>query len=209
MAFTLATAVAEVRTLINEKTASFWDDADIENWIKQGCLDWCEKSRLHIKSDTIALVTNQYTYTASTGSYIDNAISTLHAEFNNKALQRCTFEQLRGHNEMALATDPAPKYYYDQYDGLTFTFYVGTTPSATYNTQLISILFAMRTDDITELPYEYQQTIFLYAASKAKVKERQWQEAALLWQQYINNITFARRDSLEETPMTTDKFRIQ
>ena len=34
MAFTLATSVTEVRALINEATASYWSDTEIENWIK-------------------------------------------------------------------------------------------------------------------------------------------------------------------------------
>jgi hypothetical protein len=209
MTFTLTTATTEVRALINEASASFWSDTEIQNWIKQGCLDWCEKSLLYIKEDTLTIVTNQVQYTTSGNSDIDNAIRVLHAEHNNKALQRTTFEQIRGHNAPTLASDPAPKYYYDQYDGLTFTVYIGPKPSSTYNGESISCLFAMRTDDITLLPYEYQPHIFLFAASKAKIKERQYQESSLMWQQYINNIMFARRDSLEQEQMTTDKFRIQ
>jgi len=208
MAFTLATSVVEVRAILNESVASFWSDTEIENWIKQGCLDWCEKSLLYIQEDTITLATSTYQYTTSTSSYIDNAIFTLHAEHNNRALQRVSFEQLRGHNERALGSDVEPNYYYDQYHGLTYNFYVGPTPSATYNGQAVTVLFAMRTDDITLIPYEYQQHIFLYAVAKAKSKERQWQESALVWQQYINNINFARRDSLEQEKMTFDKFRI-
>lgn len=209
MAFTLATAVTEVRAILNEADSDFWSDGQLENWIKQGCLDWCEKSLLLIKEDTIALVTAQSQYTASTNSYIDDAIYTLHAEHANKAMQRVSYEQLRGNNQLILSATSAPKLYYDQYHATTFTVYLYPAPIATFNTDLVTVLFAMRTDDITELPYEYQQNIFLYAISKAKSRERQWQEAALTWQQYINNINFARRESLEEDQMTLDKFRIK
>lgn len=209
MAFTLATSVTEVRALINEESASYWSDTEIQNWIKQGCLDWCEKSLLLVKEDTITLVNNQVQYTTSGNSYIDDAVRTLHAEYDNVALQRISYEQLRGHNALKLASDPGPKYYYDQYDGTTFTFYIGPKPSTTYAGNTVTVMFACRTDDITQLPYEYQPIIFLYAASKAKVKERQWQESALLWQQYINNIIFSRQDSLELGQTPTEAYRIK
>ena len=209
MAFTLTTATTEVRALLNESSASFWSDTEIENWIKQGCLDWTEKSLLLSKEDTITTSTSTYKYTTSGNSYIDDAILTMHAEYSNKALRRINYEQLRGHTQLALASDAAPQYYWDQYDGTTFTFYIAPTPSSTYNNKTITVTFACRTDDITEIPYEYQQAIFLYAYSKAKTKERQFQEAALAWQQYVNGINFARRDSLEKSPMPIDSFRTQ
>lgn len=210
MAFTLNQAVTEVRAIINEETASYWSDTEIQSWIAQGCLDWCEKTLSYILEDTITLTTNTVQYTTSTNSYIDNAMLVLHAEHNNKALKRLRYEQLRGHNApAALGSDAAPKYFYDQYDGTTFTFYIAPTPSSTYNNTLVTVLFASRTDDITALPYEYQQQIFLYAASKAKAKERQFSEASLFWQQYINNIQFARLDSLEHGAMETERnFRV-
>jgi len=209
MAYTAATALTEVRSLIQEPIAAYWTDTEINEWIKQGCLDWCEKTLLLCKEDTITLVANQVQYTTSTNSYIDNAIRTLHAEYNNVAMQRVRYEQLRGHNAMKLATDPAPKYFFDKYDGTSFTVYVAPTPSATYDSTIMSVLFAIRTDDITEIPYEYQQVIFLFAASKAKVKERQWQESALLWNQYVNNIAFSRRDTQELGQLPTKAFRIE
>lgn len=207
MAFTLSTSITEVRYLINENTASFWSDTEIEGWIKQGCLDWSEKTLLVTHEDTITLATNTYKYTSSVSSYIDNAIRTLHAEYNNRALKRLTFEEIRGHHQMVLADNENPEYFYDKYNGLTFTFYIGDTPSATQNNITVSVIFAVRTDDITKIPYEYQSNIFNFAASKAKSKERQWQEAQLFWQIYLNNISFSRQDKLEIPEQTFDQFK--
>lgn len=207
MAFTETTSITEIRSLINEATASFWDDSEIISWLKQGCLDWCEKTLLLTKEDTITLVTNQYKYTTSGSSYISNAIRTLHAEYSNKALKRLSFEKFRGHTQMVLANDEDPKYFYDKYNGLTFTFYIADTPSTSQNGSTVDVIFAIRTDDITEIPYESQQTIFNYAASKAKMKERQWQEAQLFWQIYLNNLTFSRKDKLEIPEQTSQHFK--
>lgn len=211
MAFTSTQALTEVRSLLNEASPSFWSDTEINSWISQGCLDWSEKSLLYIKEDTIPLVTNQVKYITSTNSYVTSAVKTIHAEYNNKALQRVQFEQMRGHNarSMVEATSAVPTYYYDRYDGATFTFYIGPKPSSTQNGTLVTVLLACSTDDIEVIPYEYQQTIFLYAVSRAKIKERQYQEANLVWSQYLNNIMFARRDNIERGEQPIELFRIK
>ena len=209
MAFTLAQSITEVRSLLNEAVASFWSDTELTSWIQQGCLDWSEKSLLYILEDTITVVDNQVQYTTSTSSYIDNAIRCLHAEYDNKALQRVSYEQIRKHNARSLGGDTTPAYYYDQYDGTTFTFYIGPTPDSTPAGNNITVQFASRTNDITAIPDEYQPTIFLYAVSRAKIKERQYREANLVWAQYLNNIMFARRDSLEHGVQPVDSFRIK
>ena len=207
MAFTLIQAVQEVRYLINESTASYWSDTEIESWIKQGCLDWCEKTLLLTQEDAITLSTDTYKYTTSTDNHIDNAIRTLHAEHNGKALKRLTYEEIRGHTQMVLAIDEDPEYFYDKYNGLLFTVYIGDTPSIEQNGDSVNVIFALRTDAIIEIPYEYQQNIFNFAASKAKMKERQWQEAQLLFQMYINNIAFSRKDKLEIPEQSFDQFK--
>jgi len=209
MAFTLLDSISEIRYLINEEIPSYWSDTEIISWLAQGCLDWCEKTLLLTREDTITLATSTYKYTTSGSSFIDDAIRTLHAEFDGKALKRLSYEQIRGHNKMVLSTDEDPEYFYDKYDGLIFTFYIGDVPSATQDAKDVTVLFAVRTDDITEIPHEYQANIFNYAASKAKMKERQWQEAQLLWQIYLNNLGFARKDKVEIPVQTSEHFKEQ
>ena len=209
MAYTATTALTEVRALINESTASFWSDTEIAGWIEQGCLDWCEKTLLLTKEDTLTLATNTYKYTTSGNSYIDNAIRVLHAEYSGRALKRLTYEQMRGHNQMSLATNSNPEYFYGKYNGTTFTVYIGDTPSVDQNGGTVTLIFSCRATDIADIPNEYQQHIFNYAASKAKMKERQWQEAQLLWQIYINNLSFARKDKLEIPQQTAEHFKEQ
>ena len=207
MAFTLSSAVTEVRSILNEATASYWSDTEIESWIKQGCLDWCEKTLLLTQEDVITLATDTYKYTSSTSSHIDNAMRTLHAEHKGVALKRLTYEEMRGHTQMVLATDEDPRYIYDKYNGLNFTVWIGDTPSVQQNGDSVNVIFALRTDAIAEIPYEYQQNIFNFAAAKAKMKERQWQEAQLLFQMYLNNIAFSRKDKLEIPEQSFDQFK--
>ena len=39
MAYTLTQSVTQVRSLLDEATAQFWTDAELESWINQGCQD--------------------------------------------------------------------------------------------------------------------------------------------------------------------------
>lgn len=209
MAFTLNDSITQVRYLINEASEDFWSDAEITTYIQQGTLDWCHKSLLYILEDTISMVTSQVQYTTSDNSYIDNTIRTIHAEYSSNALQRISYEQLRGHNARDLGGSVTPAYYFDHYDGTTMTFYVGPTPDATINGNDVTVHFACRSNDITDIPWEYQPTIFLFAAYKAKIKERQYQEAHIHYQTYINNIIFQRQDALNRGVQTVDQFRIR
>ena len=208
MAYTLASTVTEIRALINEDVADYWSDSEIQNWIKEGVLDWCAKSLLYMRHDTITLATDTQEYTASGSSYISNALRTLHADYEGRALQRISYEQINKHNARALGGDDEPYFFFDHYNGTTLTFYIGPTPTATYNSETVNVVFACRTDDITAIPWEYQPTVFLYAAHKAKFKERQYQEAYLYYQQYINNIVFSRADNINRGVQTTDAFKV-
>lgn len=207
--WSLSTSVTAVRTLINEDTAGFWTDTELENWIKEGTLDWCAKSLLMVYHDTITLVSGQQTYTTSTSNLINSSIRTLHASYDNVALQRVSYEQIMKHNARSLSSDATPAYYFDIYNGTSMTFYVGPTPTDTEAGNTIAVIFAYATDEFTLVPWEYQPTIFLYAAHKAKLKERQYQEAYLYYQQYINNIVFSRADNINRGVQTVDAFRIR
>ncbi len=209
MAFTLAQSITEVRNLLNEDTPAFWSDTQITSWIRQGVLDWCKKSLLFQTDDTIALVSGQTAYNSSVLTYINNALRTMHAVYNGTALQRVTYEQIYKHNAATLGGSTIPKYYFDHYNGATMTLYISPTPGVAENTEILTLFFAARDNDITNIPWEYQQTIFLYAAHKAKFRERQYQEAYLYYQQYINNIVFDRQDGLMRGIQPVDAFRIK
>lgn len=209
MAYTEAQAITEVRYIINEETPSYWSDTELQGWIQQGVLDWCQKSLLFTREDSITLVSGQTEYTVSNLTYLASALRTIHAEYNGKALQRINYEQIRKHNAKSLGTDKTPVYFFDMYDGVNMTLYIGPAPSATEAGNDVTIHVAGKTTDITKIPDEYQPTIFLFAAHKAKFKERQYQEAYLYYQMYINNIVFSRSDALNRGIQTVDAFRIR
>lgn len=209
MAYTLAQSITEVRNILNEDTPSYWSDTQITSWIQQGVLDFCTTSLLYMKEDTITLASGTTQYTTSTNSYIDNGIRTIHAVYDGRALQRVTYEQLHKHNARALGGSTSPNYYFDHYDGNTFTIYIGPTPGATEDTNTLTVYLASRTDDITDLPWEYQPSIWDFAAHKAKFRERQYQESYLYYQKYTNNIAFLRQDGIQRGIQPVDSFRVK
>lgn len=60
--YSAATALVQVRALLNETTASFWSDAEITAWIQQAVEDISSRVQCISDSDTFLLVTGQYEY---------------------------------------------------------------------------------------------------------------------------------------------------
>ena len=206
MALTAATARTEVRALLNEETASFWTDTEIDNWIKEGTSDLSTKSLLVTDSQDITLVTNQLTYTSSDHAWIANCLEIIgvyHDDGANeyKGLVR-VHPRLLGNTDILDAD--APRYYSFH----NKTFYFDPIPAAAYNGDTITVLHAKQTDDITDVAYEYQHLIVKYATSMAKVKDRKYHEAQLLLTQYINSINFERADKFEREVDSLDMFMV-
>jgi hypothetical protein len=133
----------------------------------------------------------------------------MHAEYGGKALKRIDYETLIGHNQMELASDKPPKYFYDRFDGTNYQLYVAPKPAGNYANTALNCIFSIQTSNIALIPDQYQPHIFLYAFHKAKIKERQWQDSSLALQTYYSYIKFARADALERGQVTIDKFRDQ
>jgi len=62
MTVTLLTARTEVRALLDETTATFWTDAQINSWINQGCSDVARRAEILWQEQDIVTVPNVQTY---------------------------------------------------------------------------------------------------------------------------------------------------
>jgi len=74
MAYTLSQAVAQVRYLLNEPTAGFWTDTEIESWLGQAAADISTKTLCTTAEGTITLATSQMKYTSSDSAWLDDLI---------------------------------------------------------------------------------------------------------------------------------------
>lgn len=206
MSYTLAQATTKVRELINEETTSFWTDSEIQGWIQEGVLDLSTKALCVTTIGTITLATNQYNYTSSDESWIADCLKPKNVWYvgtnSIKGLQLIE-PHMFGHWD---TRENRPKYYF--YDSTSRVFYIGPTPDSDYNGESLSIIYSYETDDITVINDEHQPLIWLYAASRAKIKERLYQEAILLWQQYITGVNFERQDKYNLGIQPTNDFQV-
>jgi hypothetical protein len=204
MAYTLTQAVQEVRYLLNEPSASFWTDTEIEGWIQQAAMDISVKTLCTTKEGTITLVQNQMRYTSTDETWLEDLIKSEVVWFDfgtgTRGLQRVE-PHMFGHLQVKSAGEP--RYFYE--DGKKF--FIWPKPDATASGKDLSIIYSTTTNDITELREEYQQLTFLYATSMAKAKDRKFQEAQLYQQLYLNALNFERQDKHEMGTMPTETFK--
>lgn len=192
MALTLADATADVRQLLNEPSAVFWMDAEIEDWIKEGTRIIASKALCVEADDNLTLVTNQLLYTSSDESWIADCIepyAAIYDDGSNK-YKGLIFVHPKQIGNLLTFTAGAPKYYSFH----NRTFYVWPLPTSTVNGNTISILYSSESEDITVLKDEYQHLAILWAFAKAKEKDMKWAEAAQLKQQFYSELNFERAD---------------
>ena len=204
MAFTETQAITQVRYLLNEPTAKFWTDTEIQGWIQQAALDISCKTLCTTAEGTITLVQGQLKYTSTDEAWIANNIK-IEAMWYNlgtsaRGLQRTSAHRF-GH--LQIGGSKSPRYWYE--DGKRV--YLWPVPTASDAGVDLTCVYSKLTFDITELREEYQQLTFLYAASMAKAKDRKFEEAALYQQMYLNALNFERQDKYDLGSMPTDGFK--
>lgn len=66
MALTLAQAIADTRSRLDEPTSTFWSDAELTRWLNEGQNDVCRRSECLRAEATIAVTSGTQTYTGPT-----------------------------------------------------------------------------------------------------------------------------------------------
>lgn len=196
MGYTESEAVNQVRHLINETTADFWSDTELTDWVRQGTTEVSTKLLSAEASEDLTLVTNQFEYTVSDHAWIGDLLKTKGAYYTDSssniwALTRIDLDQLGHTMHFQRAQRP---HYYSETDR---KMYIWPRPSATENTNNVTFIHAKETNDITDLRDEHQTMVFLFAAARAKMKDRQFQEAALYMAEFVNSINFERQDKYD------------
>ena len=192
MALTLSQATADVRQLLNEDTAVFWTDAEIEDWIAEGTRIIASKTLCVEADDNLTLATGQLNYTSSDAAWIADCLEPYAAIYNDgsgnhKGIQFIHPKQL---GNVQTFTDGPPRYYSFH----NRTFYVWPLPTATENGNNILILYASESDDVTALKDEFQHLAILWAFAKAKEKDMKFGEAGALKGQFYSELNFERAD---------------
>jgi len=206
MAYTIDEAIIEVRSLINEPLPAFWTDAEIEGWVKECAIDVSTKLLSVEDEDTITMATDQWIYTSSDEAWLADNLKIKGCYYDAgsgdvKGLQRIDIQKF-GHTQVSSGN---PRNFFEN----NRKFYVWPIPTATEDGNDINVFHAYETDDIANLRDEHQPLTFLYAAAKAKAKDRMFQESALYMSQYLNAINFERQDKYDfgVDPFSTFKLK--
>jgi hypothetical protein len=209
MALTLTTARSQVRNLLNEQNAVFWTDPEIEDWIKEGCVDFSSKSLLVESSLTITLVAGQITYTSVDNSGIATVLESYSCLYNDgvgnwKGIIKI-HPRMIGNESVNTAGEPR---YYALHDN---TIWLWPAPTASMVTAgaYLKLLYAGVTDDIATINYEFQHMPIMYAAAKCKYKDQKFAEGNALMTTYLGSASFERQDKHGREEDSLDMFKIK
>ncbi len=191
MAATLTEALSNVRSLIDEPVAQFWSDAELTEWINQGCAD-CQREVEWARAGPTGIDT-----TAGTQTYYapQNLLRLYRLEFvpNNNTSYTYSLE-FRGYNEMDAAwgnLKTLPSAYPEQFTlwnnpkdtaadvGLTILLYPVPAVDGYLNVYYYRTIVPVveDSDNIDVLP-GWEDTIYSFAAYRAlrKDADSRWQD---------------------------------
>lgn len=194
MSVTLAAAIAQVRSILNEANAVFWTDAEITAWIQEGVRYVAASADGAEADDTLTLATSQLSYTSADESWIANCTIPYAAIYNNGSnkYKGLIFVHPKQIGNLLTFTPGDPKYFSFH----NRTFYIWPLPTTTENGNTILMLYSQETDDITTLPDELQHLPILWAQSKAYEKDRMNAHAGALKQQFFSELDFTKQDKV-------------
>ena len=188
MAYTLAQSVTQVRSLLDEATAQFWTDAELESWINQGCQDVARRAETLWQEVTINVTPLVQNY-----PFPIDFLNVHRAEFQLSNTDQTFNLEYRGINQMdeiwgILHSLPSawPQYFTIRGNSV-LGFYLMLYPSpgsqgsltVYYYRQAIVVTAAQNID----VHPGWEDIVFDYAVYKAKRKAEDptWQEAFQLY----------------------------
>lgn len=200
-------SVTEVRSLINETTASFWTDAQIQNWLDQGVRDVATRGLAIQDSDTFLLVTGQYEYTdlvTDGAAGVSDIVKVWGCIYQNPddeyiGLKRINPSQVADLPHMKAGP---PVYYYH------FANKIGIfpLPASGQNGDTVKVYFSRKPTGATnalriaELPTEYKTLIYWFAAALAYKKEHRYAESDKFYQMYLQELNALKQELYNVRP---------
>lgn len=194
MALSLNDAITEVRYGLNEATAAYWTDAEITDYIQEGCRVFSSKSLLvEDTQDIDPLIAGQLYYDSSDETWIGDCLEIHTALYddgssNYKGLIKIQPKQI-GHATTFEDGDPK---YYSLFDRKIFVWPLTTAGIA--GTGIITVLYAKETDDITAINDEFQHLPIMYAVAKARFKEKDFGGYTQIMTQFYTEVGSERSD---------------
>ena len=196
-------AEQEIRSLLNEVTASFWTSEQITNFILQAVMDVSAKLHCFQARDTstIALTASTLEYAQPTGCLKVFAATYRADSTSYLGLQRI-HPMMIGH--LQGQTTGAPEYYYHAINKIG----VWPLPTASEATKKVEILMSKQTSDIANIPDQYQNLVLWFSTALALLKDKKFGASAHYYSMYLNSVAFHRADIVEYMTDAADMFRV-
>lgn len=192
MAVTLLTARTEVRSLIDEDTAQFWSDDQLNSWICQGAQDIARQAQALWMQTTITAVPYQQTYSFPfdfLGVHrldysLENSDQTYSLDYNGIK----NMDEIWGILHQLPAAYPNSFYIWSDTTGPASGMYFGTYPVVAAPGTFILYYYRNSIDavldtDLVDVTPGYENICYEYAVAKAKRRDRDstWQESMQLY----------------------------
>lgn len=188
MQYLMSQAITEVRALLDEDTAQFWSDDNLQAWINQGCDDVARRAETLWQEVTINVAPLVQNY-----PFPNDFLNCHRAEFQLSNTDQTFNLEYRGINQMdeiwgILHSLPAawPQYFTIRGNSV-LGFYLMLYPSPGSSGQLTVYYYRQAVHVATTQPIDVQpgweDIVFDYAVYKAKRKANDpaWQEAFQLY----------------------------
>lgn len=196
MALTLTQLRTEVRAILNEATAAFYTDAQIDFWLQHGARDISLKTRCFESQATITVVASTLSYAQPTDCF--HVFSVFNAA-TGLALTKIAPNKMGHITETATAAIPLYWFHFNELIYLTPLASGGST---------LTVLYAQTTETVTDIPDQFRWMLIDYAVSRGMLRNAKTIESLALANIYNNNTQFSRRDVTDRGVDTLDDLTI-
>jgi len=195
MPYALADLRLRTRDILNESTASFFTDAEIDRWLGDAAWDISGVTHCVEALGTVTLNNGDNDYAIAS-----DAIVVLHVQDQTTGvgLRKMTPSRA-GHDSSATSGDTGLGWY-----EFARTLYIEPLPDATAHGKQMEYFYARITQDVTVLPEYCQLLAVWFAVAMGKMKDRLYQEAAVFQGLYLNGVAFRRQDVFAREPHTRE-----
>ena len=198
-----------VRSLLNEPTAAYWSNDEIDKWIQEGCIDITTKTLCYEKSGDITLVsTPVLTYGGVGSDSIDDMAKIYGAVYYDNTNTYRGLIKVHPRQILHLPQVDAGEPYYWYHFGDMFGIFPVSNGAVVTAVGKVKVFYSMADETITNLPYYYQLLALIYAVSMARRKQGRNAEAGQFYMMYINSMRFYREDLYERGVDSKDMFAI-
>ena len=207
--FSTTEARQQVRTILNEPTALYWTNDEIDKWIQEACIEITTKTLCYEKSGDITLAsTPVLTYGAIGSDSIDAILKFYGAVYYDNTNTYRGLAKIHPRQIQHLPESTAGEPYYYYHFGDEFGIFPVSNAAVVTASGKVKVFYSIADETITNLPYYYQLPAIMYAVAMARRKQKRYNEAMQFYMIYINSLSFYRADLYERGVDSKDMFQI-